>query len=69
MYRKELDYIARRTVDRKAYRYWVDILRHMQTFDGGVTVVDEIVTKWRIKYKRRKAMMEEVEKLQGVQKH
>ncbi|MCK5758840.1 MAG: SWIM zinc finger family protein [Clostridiales bacterium] len=69
MYRKELDYIARRTVDRKAYRYWVDILKHMQTFDRGVTVVDEIVTKWRIKYKRRKAMMEELEKLQGVQKH
>ena len=35
----------------------------MQGIKGGVEVVDNIVTEWKVKYRTRRAMMEELSKL------
>ena len=63
MYREEVVLMADGTASRKAYRDWVEILRHMQTFEGGPDVVSEIISDWQTRYRRRKAMMEELKRL------
>jgi len=38
-------------------------LKHMQSIRGGEQVVRIIVEDWRIRYRNRRAMMEELEEL------
>ena len=45
------------------YRQWVQTLRHMREMPGGEKVVAEIVAAWRVQYKRRSAMMDELNEL------
>lgn len=39
------------------------MLKHMRKIPGGESVVDEMAKTWRIEYRRRKAMMEELDRL------
>lgn len=63
MYAREINWAARNTADRSTYQQWVQTLAHMREMPGGEKVVDEIVAAWRVQYKRRSAMMDELNAL------
>ena len=62
-YVREINAEARNAANRDAYQNWVKILRHMRSLPGGKEAVRQIVNEWRDVYRRRKAMMEELNKL------
>lgn len=62
-YRDEVNMMASATGDRKKYRQLVALLRNMQKIRGGGAVVKEMVAQWRIQYRNRPAMMDELSKL------
>ena len=62
-YMDEVNKMAIYTSDRKRYAYLVSILRKMQNVKGGVELVERIVAEWKVKYKNRPAMMDELRKL------
>lgn len=62
-YRDEVNKMASYTSDRKNYQQMVSLLRRMQKMKGGSKVVEEISQQWRIRYKNRPAMMDELNKL------
>lgn len=62
-YMDEVNKMAIYTSDRKRYAYLVSILRKMQNVKGGVGLVERIVAEWKVKYKNRPAMMDELRKL------
>lgn len=62
-YKNEVNKMALHTSDRKHYSYLVSLLRRMQTMKGGTKVVEKIVGDWKVNYKNRPAMMEELRKL------
>lgn len=51
------------TTDRKRYRELVDILKQMKKYPNGKKKIDEIVANWISKYKKRRAMMDELRDL------
>lgn len=55
--------MALHTSDRKHYSYLVSLLRKMQKIKGGTKLVEIIVGDWKVKYKNRPAMMDELRKL------
>ena len=55
--------LASRAVNRQHYRDLVGFLREIQRIEGGKTLVDSLVSRWRIEYKRRYALQEELDKL------
>ncbi len=59
----EVNRMASHTGDRKHYAGLVSLLRRMQKMNGGKKLVDEIVTEWKVKYRNRPAMMDELRKL------
>ncbi len=59
----EVNKMASHTGDRKHYASLVSLLRRMQKMNGGKKLVDEIVTEWKVKYRNRPAMMDELRKL------
>ena len=59
----EINEAARNAAGRDAYQDWVKILRHMRKLPGGKEAVQRIVGEWRLLYRRRKAMMEELNEL------
>ena len=63
MYAREINRAARNTADRSTYQQWVQTLQHMREMPGGEKVVEEIVVAWRVQYKRRSAMMDELNAL------
>jgi len=63
-YKVELDKMAVFANNRKDYRNLVRILKEMLTIEGGKNTVAEIIDEWRIVYRRRPAMMEELGRLQ-----
>ena len=63
MYAREINRAASYTADRSTYRQWVQTLVHMREMPGGEKVVAEIVAAWRVQYKRRSAMMDELKAL------
>lgn len=63
MYAREINWAARNTANRSTYQQWVQTLAHMREMPGGEKVVAEIVAAWRIQYKRRSAMMDELNAL------
>ena len=63
MYAREINRVARSTADRSTYQQWVLTLQHMREMPGGGKVVEEIVAAWRVQYKRRSAMMDELNAL------
>ena len=62
-YKDEVSKMAVHTSDRKNYAHLVSLLRKMQQMKGGSKLVEQIVAEWKIKYKNRPAMMDELRKL------
>lgn len=62
-YSEEVNKMAMYTSDRKHYAYLVSLLRKMQYLKGGVALVEQIAAEWKVKYKNRPAMMDELGKL------
>ena len=62
-YRMELEKMAERTASRKDYQNWVRLLKRMLKIKGGNKVVHQIVDEWKVQYKHRPAMMDELNKL------
>lgn len=48
--------------DRKRYRMLAGYLKHLSAYPGGKEAADQIAQEWKITYRRRRAMMEELEK-------
>ena len=63
MYENYLNSCAERTADRKIYQSWVRILEHMKIFNGGTVTVEKIISEWRLKYRNRPAMLDELSKI------
>ncbi|HHY18223.1 MAG TPA: hypothetical protein GX524_09095 [Firmicutes bacterium] len=49
---------------RSKYRKVASILNHMRSYSGGGELVRQIVKEFRVKYKRRKAMQEELDQVE-----
>lgn len=62
-YEAEVNEMAAYTSDRKSYKQLVSLLRRMQSIKGGSKIVEKISEQWRMKYKNRRAMMDELSKL------
>ena len=62
-YSEEVNKMAMYTSDRKHYAYLVSLLRKMQYLKGGVALVEQLAAEWKVKYKNRPAMMDELGKL------
>lgn len=62
-YTDELNRLASYTSNRKIYQMLVKYLRQMNTIKGGNQKVQEIVYQWRMKYRNRRAMMDELNRL------
>ena len=62
-YKDEVSKMAVHTSDRKNYAHLVFLLRKMQQMKGGSKLVEQIVAEWKIKYKNRPAMMDELREL------
>ncbi len=62
-YTEELNRLAIHTSNRKIYQMLVEYLRRMNTIKGGNQKVQEIVYQWRMKYRNRRAMMDELNRL------
>lgn len=62
-YKDEVNKMAMHTSDRKHYAHLVSLLRKMQQMKGGVKLVEQTVSEWKLKYKNRPAMMDELRKL------
>ena len=59
-YTDELREMVQRAADRRHYQEWAAYLKRMLQIPGGQERVQEIVADWRIRYKNRPAMMEEL---------
>lgn len=62
-YKKEVDQMASRSKKRSGYQELTAVLRTMQKVRGGSHMVETIVRDWKIQYRNRPAMMEELGKL------
>lgn len=62
-YETEVNKMAAYTSDRKNYKQLVSLLRRMQKIKGGSKIVEGISEQWRMKYRNRRAMMDELSKL------
>ncbi|MDE7323723.1 MAG: SWIM zinc finger family protein [Lachnospiraceae bacterium] len=62
-YKEEVNKMAMHTSDRKHYAHLVSLLRKMRQMKGGVKLVEQIAADWKVKYKNRPAMMDELRKL------
>lgn len=62
-YKTILEERVKHTAYRETYRSWVTNLIRMREIDGGEKIVEEIVHEWKIKYRNRKALMQELERL------
>lgn len=51
---------------RSKYRKIASVLSHMRSFAGGAEAVNRIINKFRVKYKRRPAMQEELNRVPGT---
>ena len=62
-YITQLNRMAVAAGGRKEYQYWVRILKHMKKIKGGNEMADQIVADWKIRYKNRRAMLDELKNL------
>ena len=62
-YQGEVNKMASCTGNRKHYADLVAFLRRMKRIKGGSEIVETIVEEWKIKYRNRPAMMDELSKL------
>lgn len=62
-YVDEVNKLARMANGRESYKQLVTILRRILKFPNGENIVSNIVSQWRSQYKRRRAMMEELDQI------
>lgn len=62
-YAAQLNRMATLAGGRKEYQYWVRVLQHMKKIKGGKDLVDRIVADWKVRYKNRRAMLDEMKRL------
>lgn len=62
-YKNEVNNMAAYTGDRRKYQQLVALLRKMQKMKGGSGLVEEMVAEWKVQYRNRPAMMDELRKL------
>lgn len=60
LYADYLNREARTTAKRTTYAYWAGELKNMLTIKGGKKVVAEIIADWRVRYRNRPAMIQEL---------
>lgn len=60
IYRENVEKQAESTGSRKHYYQIVEELRIMKSITGGGKIVDEIIKKWKVQYKNRSAMLDEL---------
>ncbi len=63
LYREIVEKQAESTGSRQHYRQIVEDLRIMKSINDGDKVVDEIIKKWKIQYKNRSAMLDELNRV------
>ena len=63
VYQETVEKQAESKGSRKHYYQIVEELRIMKSITGGDKVVDEIIKKWKIQYKNRSAMLDELSQL------
>ena len=63
VYRERVEKQAESTGSRKHYYQIVEELRIMKSITGGDKVVDEIIKRWKVQYKNRSAMLDELSQL------
>ena len=63
LYREIVEKQAESTGSRQHYRQIVEDLRIMKSINGGDEVVDEIIKKWKVQYKNRSAMLDELNRV------
>lgn len=62
-YESVVSIMAEHAAARNQYSELVNILKKMEEYPGGVEKVKEIADSWRVMYKRRKALMDELNRL------
>ena len=62
-YVSELTHQAQWANNRNMYKALVDELRELKSLPQGKEVADRLASEWKVEYKRRKAMMQELDKL------
>ncbi len=62
-YKQEVNKLALSARDRKRYQELVEILHNMKNISGGAKMVEEIVLEWKVLYRSRPAMMDELSRL------
>ena len=63
IYRENVEKQAESTGSRKHYYQIVEELKIMKFITGGDKVVNEIIKRWKIQYKNRSAMMDELSRI------
>lgn len=63
VYRENVEKQAESKGSRKHYYQIVEELRIMKSITGGDKVVDEIIKRWKVQYKNRSAMLDELSQL------
>lgn len=63
IYRENVEKQAESKGSRQHYRQIVEDLRVMKSINGGDKVVDEITKKWKVQYRNRSAMMDELNRV------
>ncbi|MDE6218944.1 MAG: hypothetical protein K2G51_00640, partial [Lachnospiraceae bacterium] len=62
-YKEEVNRLASQAKDRRRYQELVKLLRGMQKIKGGAKAVEAIVEEWKVQYRNRPALIDELEKL------
>jgi len=60
IYSETAERMAKRTGGRNHYKKIAEVLKHMRVYPGGKERTQEMVDEWRVEYKSRRAMMEEL---------
>lgn len=62
-YKDEVNTMASVAGNRKKYQQLVILLRSMKKIEGGSKLVEDLVADWKLRYRNRPAMMDELKKL------
>ena len=63
MYKKFVLKEAQRVSDRNGYRYLMEYLKKISKISNGKETVSQIAELWKVEYRRRSAMMDELRKI------
>jgi len=60
LYMQKITEYAAHNMGRNHYRYVADMLKKLRSYPDGNRTVDQLLAEFKIKYKARRAMMEEL---------